>query len=302
MKITLADNGWTPIVSEIDLNTATKEEIDIIGCLTGRQTLVVIKNQGHLTAQDDVVAVKRFGSPDINADYVKNVVIDGTERIMRRVTGKKNPDGKWSGIFGMKEELNWHANPVEDPNRRPVVYLRAVTGSKGSVTSFTNHARAWQNNISDTLKEFILNNDLHVMHAHDNTSTVVRETMEALYDGSVNRQFLGNEANTPPLLHKNKFGAIGPFISWFQFDKFVELDKEKSQKICQALKTEIMSDQHNFYDHHWEDGDLLLSDQWLGLHKRHAFEDIENRLLHRAVVDYNNIDETMVDKALDLIK
>ena len=219
MKISLADNGWTPIISDVDLNNISKEDIDLIGCLTGRQTLVVIKNQGHLAAQDDVNFVKRFGSPDINADYVKNVVIDGTERIMRRVTGKKDANGKWTGIFGMKEELNWHANPVEDPNRRSVVYLRAIEGTAGSITSFTNHARAWQNNISDSLKEYILNSNLHVMHAHEHDSTVVRETIEALYDGKVNRKF-PDGVPAPLLLHKNKFGAIGTFISWNQFNKF----------------------------------------------------------------------------------
>ena len=226
MKVTLADNGWTPIVSEIDLNTATKEEIDIIGCLAGRQTLVIIKNQAHMNVQDEVRFIKRIGDPDINADYVKNVVIDGTDRIMRRVTGKKNAEGKWMGIFGQKEELVWHANPVEDPNRRPLVYLRSIEGSKGSVTSFTNHIRAWEKSLPPELKKFLSENVLHTIHGHDHTSSDIRQTFEALYDGEIVRKSMFKPEELPPLVYSNKFGAVGFFLSWYQLDKFQELSKE----------------------------------------------------------------------------
>lgn len=301
MKVTLAKNGWTPIVSDIDLTKATPEEINIIGCLAGLQTLVIIKNQQHMSTDDDIAFIKKVGNPDINADYVKNVVIDGTERILRRVTGKKNKDNRWSGLFGHKEELGWHANPVEDPNRKPLVYLRAIEGTEGSVTSFTNHVRAWQKSLAPELKKFLEETTLHTVHGHDHTYTYHKQTFEDLYGTSVRKNMYSVD-QLPPFVYTNKFGTTGFFLSWSQLEKFYELGVDESKKIAAEIRRSVLNDQDNIYDHHWDDGDVLLSDQWLGLHKRHAFEGMESRLLHRAVVDYSFIDPAKKEKAAELIK
>ncbi len=36
---------------------------------------------------------------------------------------------------------------------------------------------------------------------------------------------------------------------------------------------------------HWKDGDLVLSEQWLTIHKRHAFERMDKRLMHRITIE-----------------
>jgi taurine dioxygenase len=43
------------------------------------------------------------------------------------------------------------------------------------------------------------------------------------------------------------------------------------------------------YHHDWEDGDVVLSEQWLSIHKRWEFEGMPNRVLHRIACDYSNI-------------
>ena len=35
------------------------------------------------------------------------------------------------------------------------------------------------------------------------------------------------------------------------------------------------------YDHHWKDGDVVIAEQWLTIHKRHTFERTDKRILHR---------------------
>jgi taurine dioxygenase len=40
------------------------------------------------------------------------------------------------------------------------------------------------------------------------------------------------------------------------------------------------------YDHHWKDGDVVISEQWLTIHKRHEFDNMSNRVLHRIAFDY----------------
>jgi len=49
------------------------------------------------------------------------------------------------------------------------------------------------------------------------------------------------------------------------------------------LKNHILQDKYR-YDHHWEDGDLVVSEQWLTLHKRHAFDKMDERLMYRIAI------------------
>ena len=45
------------------------------------------------------------------------------------------------------------------------------------------------------------------------------------------------------------------------------------------------------YHHDWEDGDIVISEQWLSIHKRWDFEGMEDRILHRIAFDYSNLYE-----------
>jgi alpha-ketoglutarate-dependent taurine dioxygenase len=301
MNITFASNGWTPIISGLDLADITQEQVHVLECIVGTQTLAVIKNQQHLTIDDEVKFLKMFGSVDINKPEVKNVVIDGSDRILRRVTGKRRVDGSAEGLFGNKKELGWHANPVEDPERRSVVYLRGISGTKNSITSFTNHARAWNLSLPKFLKDYLIDQNLHTVHEHDHTTNdIATETMLDLY-GTTYRPSMYDPNFLPTMVYKNIFGTTGLYFSWSQFTKFKELDLDESKKIRDILRLIVLNDQKNIYDHHWTNGDVILSDQWLGLHKRHAFEQIEDRLLHRGVVEYSGNSLEFLEKTHNLL-
>jgi len=43
------------------------------------------------------------------------------------------------------------------------------------------------------------------------------------------------------------------------------------------------------YDHHWQDGDVVISEQWLSIHKRWAFDKMNERVLHRIAFNYENL-------------
>ena len=55
-------------------------------------------------------------------------------------------------------------------------------------------------------------------------------------------------------------------------------------ELFEYLKKHILQDKYR-YDHHWKDGDLVLSEQWLTIHKRHAFERMDKRLMHRITIE-----------------
>ena len=58
----------------------------------------------------------------------------------------------------------------------------------------------------------------------------------------------------------------------------------------QELIDHVLKDEFA-YHHDWEDGDIVISEQWLSIHKRWDFEGMEDRILHRIAFDYSNLYE-----------
>jgi alpha-ketoglutarate-dependent taurine dioxygenase len=63
------------------------------------------------------------------------------------------------------------------------------------------------------------------------------------------------------------------------------MDEEQSREFIAELRSHVEQEKY-MYHHLWDDGDVVISDQWLGVHKRWAFEKIQTRLLHRATMAY----------------
>ena len=61
---------------------------------------------------------------------------------------------------------------------------------------------------------------------------------------------------------------------------------EEESKVIMDPLIEHTTQEKYIYHHDWDDGDLVISEQWLGIHKRWKFEGMPNRLLHRAVFDF----------------
>ena len=53
--------------------------------------------------------------------------------------------------------------------------------------------------------------------------------------------------------------------------------------LFEYLKNHILQDKYR-YDHHWKDGDVVISEQWLTIHKRWPFENMKERVLHRIAI------------------
>jgi alpha-ketoglutarate-dependent taurine dioxygenase len=67
------------------------------------------------------------------------------------------------------------------------------------------------------------------------------------------------------------------------------MTKEESKNLIDELADYTVQEKY-CYHHDWQDGDLVISEQWLGIHKRWRFEKIATRLLHRAVFDFPDQD------------
>ncbi len=295
MKARLINNSWPVEITDFDFNTATKHDIDLLGCLTNYYTLVVVKHQPNslaVSVQEKVC--KQFGSTlldRIDAETFKNLAkhLKHQEGEMTlRVTGEADHEGK-PGLFGFDHELEWHANKVEQPHRRSMVWLYGERGTAGSVTEFTNHVVAYDH-LDPVLKEQI--KDFKINY-------------KGTFPYSNPKYDHGKDSagwHTPSLVYTNPAGQTGIHLSWLHVDYFEGMTAEQSAPIVDQLRDHILGNPAHLYEHHWEDGDVLLMEQWLGVHRRPAFDGMKNRVLDRIETNFDHVDFGKMSQALELVK
>ena len=168
------------------------------------------------------------------------------------------------GLFGHKEVLDWHANKPSDPNRCSIVWIYAVKGSEGSVTSWIDNKKAYED-LSDEYKEWC------------NKIKFTCGFKKGGYTDDPTFHEHHNKDNVHNLVYTNEYGQKGLFFPFYQIMDGVP------KTLYDYLKNHILQDKYR-YDHHWKDGDLVVSEQWLTIHKRHAFEKMNERLMHRIAI------------------
>ncbi len=167
-------------------------------------------------------------------------------------------------LFGHKETLDWHVNRPSEPERAPIIWLYAVKGSKGSVTSWIDNKKAYED-LPQNIKEECANVKFTCGFRRGRYST------EPAFREHHNKDCVQN------LIYTNEMGSTGLF---FPFNQIIEgVPKE----LFEYLKKHILQDKYR-YDHHWEDGDVVISEQWLTIHRRNYFENMKERLLHRIAI------------------
>lgn len=274
MNITYADNGWTVFVNE-DLRTLTDEQVKQVGKLSVSNMVVVFKNQS-LSTDDQERFCKIIGKCQYypaEAERVKHIRL--TDHILR-VTGQRDKDGE-EGLFGHKAALDWHANQPSNKERSPLIWLYGAEGTKGSRTSWINNIASYEA-LSDEMKSKIA--DIKVYCGYEQG----KYSHSTFFHDHVNRE------NAIDLVHTNKEGKTGMFFPFLQIFGFEGYEQEEFESIMQELTDHVLKDDFA-YHHDWEDGDIVLSEQWLSIHKRWDFDGMDNRVLHRIAFDYSNLYE-----------
>ena len=274
IKYHLHENGWTVILDDIDFKTVTQDDVNEIAKLIAQNTCVVAHNQ-KLTVEDEMRVISMFKDPEpyvepTDEDY-KQCWVDGTDGIIQRVTGALNDHG-YEGLAGFVDEMVWHCNQPYKRDRRPIVWLYGVSGTAGSRTSWNNNILTYNDLDEDTRRQLSELKFVPVTGLELDVNII--ETTGVII-----------EDFTPSVVHTNNAGKTGLFFPFFQIHKFVGKTEEETQKIIEPIKEFTTQDKY-CYHHDWKDGDLVLSEQWLGIHKRWPFEHIKTRLLHRAVFDF----------------
>lgn len=267
MKYTLHKNGWT-VFADVDLNTATKEELHELSNLCANYTCIKVREQ-FLTIDRELSIIKSFSEPYklFNSTYKKfsQVSIDN-EGYLGRVTA--------DAIAGHREEMLWHNESPGERTGSDIAWLYAEKGVKGSTTVWNNSIVAY-NDLDASIKEKI--KDLRCIN-FGNVNHSITRTQENFDNRKIYQTLL-------PLIYTNHVGVTGLHLSLHQFERFDGMTREQSLEIAEPLFKFITQDKYCYY-HEWQDGDVSMSDQWLGVHKRLHFENMDTRLVHRATFDY----------------
>ena len=281
VKHKLHKNGWTVLLEDFDFRSATQEDINQIAKLLATNTLVVARRQ-DLTTQDEVRIAKMFKDPQIFNTEDENspdtmfqgAEVKDSDNMALRVTAEKDEHGR-TGIAGHEDEMQWHANDQTTPNRKPLVCLYSVKGSRGSRTSWNNNILSY-NSLSKEKREPL--EDLKLI-PYQNVSL---DENHEYKDGTVEEYY-------PNLVMENIAGKRGFYFPFYQISGFKDMGEDESKEIIDWLSEYTIRDEF-CYHHDWEDGDIIITEQWLGIHKRWPFKNIEERLLHRMAFDFPDQD------------
>jgi alpha-ketoglutarate-dependent taurine dioxygenase len=277
VKYKMHENGWTVILEDFDFKTATQDDINHIARLLARNTVVVAKGQ-HLNIEDEVRVAKMFKDPQCfdtmnTSTYEHNLTgseIAGSEGYFLRVSGEKDEHGL-VGIAGHVSEMVWHCNDPGGEIRKPIVWLSSQRGSKGSRTTWNNNILSYAD-LDDVVKEKLKNLHLEVMKESEVNADIVDEDYEI-------------SSYYPSVVTENIAGKRGLYFPFLQAIKFKELSEEDSKEIFSWLAPFTVQEKY-CYHHDWDDGDIVIAEQNLGLHKRWRFEAIAHRVLHRGAFDF----------------
>ena len=272
MRSSTHSNGWTLTIDE-HIRSLSQEQLYEIAKLCNRHYVVVFRNQ-HLTVEDQMRITSSIGT--VKLDHGRNDA--EKERILIepgviRVTGELNSKGE-KGLFGHDEELDWHTHHANAVRRYPFVWLYAVKGSAGSRTSWINQEMAYNDLPASVRKQL------------QGIKYASGYKVGSFSDMAVAKEKINYE-NPISVVHTNKEGKKGLYFPFQQVYDIVEgATKEQWEELHKFLKRHCTQEKY-IYHHDWRDKDLVISEQWLSIHKRWQFDGMKNRLLHRIAFDYD---------------
>ena len=107
--------------------------------------LVVVQKLGKISADENIRLAENIGRvPQDGESYQERF-----SSLIERPGVVKVTEG---GLFGHKETLDWHCNKPSNPLRSPIIWIYAVKGSKGSITSWIDNRQSY-NDLPEDVKE-----------------------------------------------------------------------------------------------------------------------------------------------------
>jgi len=267
-----AANEWTVNVLG-DIRALSDEELLEVANLLSQKTVVVFPDSYDITPAEQLRIAETIGTVMKAKDKKRTHGIYLHEGVIR-VTGKKDDKGE-PGLFGHNSALDWHANMASNKSRQPIVWMYGAEHMKGSRTSFINMASVY-NSLPEKFKEEI--EDIKCFFGYK----AGRYSTTPWFHDHI------NEENLFDLVMTTEAGITGLYYPFLQVFGMAGKDGKEFKKIDEKLREYILNDKHA-YHHDWVNGQIILSDQWMSIHKRWQFDRMEERVLHRIAFDYSNL-------------
>ena len=306
-------------VSDINLANCSNSQLNSIIEICIEERLVLLKNQK--------MSIKRFNEINeiIGTHQPTNIWAAHPDfpKILR-VTNKEVSMGT-KGLFHNKQGLGWHSDGVFSPDPENVTLLWCVTPGINGATHFACGVHAY-NTLDDSIKEEIESSSIFLTNEMSKTyikksvyGTLLPHEQKDLDKMSTrNRYFAGGQKGNPydrnifyiqtnrkdlpqgkkkrkdiqkPLVVKHPLsGVTGLYFPFCSIEKIAPLkNSDKMEEIINILIENYVGKSGKFYNHHWQTGDLILSDQIHSLHRRKPNEGV--RELYRTVFWYHNLNK-----------
>lgn len=268
MNYHIDKNSWVVILDNFDFKCATQDDINIISQLISQHLVVVVRDQ-DLSVDDQLRIFKMFHNPysfdphNLQDGYVDGCVVENSQGYILRVTAQLDEQGK-PGFAPTNTDAIWHCdNPIR-PARKDITWLYAVSGAYGSRTSWINNALSYAD-LDENFKKNIENLKCNMCDYTDKAPS--------------------RHQHTPYLVHINIAGVKGLYFPFESILGIHNMPDAESKLLLDQLKKHVVQEKY-IYHHDWQDGDVVLAEQWLSIHQRWPTTDLKNRLLYRAIFDY----------------
>jgi len=210
-------------------------------------------------------------------------IVNGIEHLpgMSRVTGKRDEQGNATGMFA-DGELDWHCNNQGAARRAPGVGLLGWEGATGSRTEFLNTADAYQ-----ALSPEWQRTCDELVAVHRFMPGAIAPGVSDVQERLLKFTMCPDDDTEIPLVVESPAGIKGLHFAFTSIYQFKGMSQAESDETVQFLKNHIMRDEY-IYGHDWVDGDMLLFDNTITLHRRPT-KDCSKRLMYRMAFNYDRL-------------
>lgn len=200
---------------------------------------------------------------------------------MIRVTGKRDEDGDYLGMFA-QGELDWHSDRQGTGNFVPMILLQAVEGTEGTSTEFLQTADAYD--ALTTEWKTIIDN---LVGVHRYIPNKMAPGLNASQDNILRMNMCPIDDSEVPLVCYSPGGRKGIRLSYNTLDHFKGFSKADSDEILTFIMSHFMKDEY-VYHQDWQNGELVFMDQTITVHRRPT-KDCSKRVMIRQTCNFDNI-------------
>jgi alpha-ketoglutarate-dependent taurine dioxygenase len=200
---------------------------------------------------------------------------------MIRVTGKKDEEGDYIGMFA-EGELDWHSDRQGTGNFVPMILLNAVEGTEGTCTEFLQTADAYDA-LTPEWKTIIDN----LVGVHRYIPGKMAPGLNASQDNILRMNMCPIDDSEVPIVCYSPGGRKGIRLSYNTLDHFKGFNKADSDEILKFIMNHFIKDEY-VYHQDWKNGELVFMDQTITVHRRPT-KDCSKRVMIRQTCNFDNI-------------